>query len=347
LTSFRIMGDQTLELERLFETTAGIPIVTAGRVSSVGKDGKVDEITIETSQKDCRTNKTRKNVTTLYPHSHGNGWKGTRPVEIQKVLGTFPSPSGNLVATVVAADAKPGAGPESPGVFHVIISTRLETLQTISTEGKHGKVFVSGTFGGFSWSRDESKIAYIAEPNPPKRPNFFDEPPAEKNAKEDDDATGDEAAENKKKLKNEKKSAGPGEAFEWQEHWGEILTDAKSPACVVMDLKTRKIKVLDGGPENVSFAQVQFCPDSASLVAVGYPEKPRKLGATYYNTRPSSLYHIPITLDDDDDDSEKTPKKDQKDQKGEGGTAAAAPAPDKTAGSPDKMMTKKREVDCH
>jgi len=265
------------ELKALFKAVGCIPFVTEGTLHT-GTDGKVEEIRLSLSQKDCKTNTNRKFQ--QYIAKTTNGWRNVgKPTHLLKTAGIFPSPSGNLVATILNGDSK-GDIP----VCHIVITKDSEILTTISTEGKHAKMFTADTFGGFSWSADEKKIAYIADPTPPKLPNYFEEKPISKKGEEN---------------QKDEKSEDPGNAFQWKENWGEILYDAHSPKPFIVDIEKESVEMVASLPQDVSFGQVIWTPDGKSIICVGWPEKPRRLGITFYNSRKSSLYLLNPTTESD------------------------------------------------
>eukprot|EP00467_Chlorarachnion_reptans_P007269 CAMPEP_0114537610 /NCGR_PEP_ID=MMETSP0109-20121206/29673_1 /TAXON_ID=29199 /ORGANISM="Chlorarachnion reptans, Strain CCCM449" /LENGTH=865 /DNA_ID=CAMNT_0001721517 /DNA_START=146 /DNA_END=2743 /DNA_ORIENTATION=- len=268
-------------LEEAFVATGGHANITEASIQPLPSTPGMIVINVVTSQKDARANKTRKFQRSFAsPLSKASAsasaasaatapvWTSTPPVALGEAIGTSTSPSGTLTLTIHSAAKE---GDKDKHQYHFVVSDAMGSCATVGTKGVHGKVILSGNLGGLSWSRDESRVAYIAEPNAPKCTNFFDAASPEDGA---DDA----------------KKSTPGNAFEYKEHWGETMTDVLSPKPFVLDLKSQRVYAVKGAPKGISVGQVEWSPDNARFVCVGFCEEPRRLGLLYYNTRRSSLY---------------------------------------------------------
>ncbi len=284
-------------LETLFDAVAGCPRVSSGRLE-LDSDGSVAEVLVATSEKDARSNETRTFHQTFVRRGAAGELTAMRRVEPRKALASVPSPSGRLTATVYAASAKSGAGTDASAKpdFNIVVADETQVVRTISTKGCHGQVFLSGTFGGFAWSRDETRIAYIAEPLPKDRPHFFSS-----TAKRSDGGGQNKVDQDK------------GDAFEHQFHWGEIQTQAMSPRVYIADVGSGDVWEVVSLPQGRSYGQVTWSPDGCGVVVVGWDETPRRFGVTYYNTRKSALVYGLVGAEADEKDAS---GKDEKESSG-------------------------------
>lgn len=130
-------------------------------------------------------------------------------------------------------------------------------------------------FGGISWSRDLSKIAFIGEvPSPASYKNPWDLPSKPEEKKE---PTEEHWQEDK---------------YLYKEDFGELMTPKKNPAIFVYNLDENTIKRIYGINEDLHPQYPCFDEHSEGVVfsAVHLPLK--KLGLIYCLNRENMLYYI-------------------------------------------------------
>jgi len=231
-----------------------------------------------------------------------------------ETLATVHSPSRRLVATFRNAPAKDGAASKVPSYLIEVTdcdpnsATCGRVLQSVNTAGVHGRVFLTGNFGGFAWSRNESSLVYMAEPKADERKSASWFPSAEEEEKQRAAPGGNGAAPPK------------GTQFELQEDWGEQLVGVRNPRPWIMrwngeEPDSAKLYGVRGIPDNVSAGQVIFSGWNESQYRKGaasgsdaplfdeglyltiYPHEQenggRRLGMIYYNTRESKICYLP------------------------------------------------------
>ena len=150
------------------------------------------------------------------------------------------------------------------------LESKLLTTLNLSSYEKHGKVHAGMTFGSLKWSEDESKLLYVAELKPPKPVGFFDQVSCSE-------------------LENNQ--ANKGNKFDYEESWGELLTDVTHSIICVVDINKKSIDVIPGIPEHVSAAQPQWGPNN-TIVFQGIHERPFRLGLIYCTNRLSTIYQL-------------------------------------------------------
>ncbi|KAK3828851.1 MAG: Alpha/Beta hydrolase protein [Benniella sp.] len=128
-------------------------------------------------------------------------------------------------------------------------------LHLLETTSLHGEFHADPTFGTLQWSRDETKVVYIAE------------------RKRQEDGI---------------------EKYDYKPDWGETFTGKRDPALVVVHLDTLEIKVLDPLEGDMSPGQAIFSHDSKSLIFTGYHRDPQFFGIVYCQNRLTGLYQINI-----------------------------------------------------
>lgn len=152
---------------------------------------------------------------------------------------------------------------------------------------KMTKVYNDTVFGGFAWSADEKKIAFIAEvPEIASYKNPFEEtkkPDPEK--EESKDGSESKKEEAKEEYWQEDK-------FLYKNDFGEALTGKSLPAIFVFDLKANSLERLQGLTDDLYPQRPIFDEHSKGLLfsAVKLPIK--KLGLNFCLNRPTHLYYV-------------------------------------------------------
>ncbi|KAI8361548.1 Alpha/Beta hydrolase protein [Mortierella sp. GBAus27b] len=128
-------------------------------------------------------------------------------------------------------------------------------LHLLETTSIHGGFYADSTFGTLEWSRDETKVVYVAE---------------------------------------RKASEDAAEKYNYKPDWGEAFTGKRDPSLVVLNLDNLEFKVLDPLENNMSPGQAIFTHDSKSLIFTGYHRDPQFFGIVYCQNRLTGLYQIDI-----------------------------------------------------
>lgn len=182
-----------------------------------------------------------------------------------------PSPSGRKMAMLRTEKGKGEGGKDKQ---YLELWDRGSLVKSVCTAGAHDSLLADGWFSGFSWSADESCVAYVASPTPPKAADFWD-----------------------KEADPERR----GTKFYWREDWGEKYVGVVEPRIYVLFWDSGRIKPVQGIPDDVSAGQAALSPDGRSVVFTGWKHSPRKLGMIYCFQRPCTLYIGATPADSDDD----------------------------------------------
>ncbi|KAF9192562.1 hypothetical protein BGZ51_005359 [Haplosporangium sp. Z 767] len=156
------------------------------------------------------------------------------------------SPSGKLTVVLRAVS-------ENKKQRFVEIWSEGSILHLLETTAIHEDVYADSTFGTLEWSKDESKIVYVAE------------------RKKTEDAV---------------------EKYNYKPDWGETFTSKRDPALVVVDLTTFEVKILGPFEGEMSPGQAIFTHDSKSLIFTGYHRDPQTFGIVYCQNRLTGLYQV-------------------------------------------------------
>ncbi|KAF9585024.1 hypothetical protein BGW38_004231 [Lunasporangiospora selenospora] len=158
------------------------------------------------------------------------------------------SPSGELTAVLrtVAGEKKK---------HFVEIWSEGAIFQILDATSIHDDFYADSTFGTLEWSRDETKLVYVAE---------------------------------------RKKSEEAAEKFTYKPDWGEAFEGKRNPSLVVLDLNNSEFKVLDQFEGDMSPGQAIFSTDSKSLIFTGYYRNPQFFGIVYCQNRLSGLHQVNI-----------------------------------------------------
>ncbi|KAF9343905.1 hypothetical protein BGX26_005067, partial [Mortierella sp. AD094] len=137
--------------------------------------------------------------------------------------------------------------------LQLIIWSEGSILHLLETTAIHDDFYTDSTFGTLEWSRDETKIVYIAE---------------------------------------RKKSEDALEKYNYKPDWGETFTGKREPTLVVVNLENFEVKALVHFEGHMSPGQAIFSHDSNSLIFTGYNRDPQLYGIAYCQNRFTGLYQI-------------------------------------------------------
>eukprot|EP01116_Phalansterium_solitarium_P010847 TRINITY_DN2622_c0_g2_i1.p1 TRINITY_DN2622_c0_g2~~TRINITY_DN2622_c0_g2_i1.p1 ORF type:complete len:696 (-),score=67.14 TRINITY_DN2622_c0_g2_i1:27-2114(-) len=253
------------ELAQLYSDLVSVPSPQSAWL--LPSDAGLSRVIAKFSQADLKNDKGRTFVTDFVRASvdHAETFSASVPNELVDVHIYLPSPSGKHVA-VVRSKPNPNAKPGDSPTFFLEIWSGNRLKYNISTAGKHAHIYNDEWFGGLEWSLDESRLAYAAEPEPPKSASFWaDDKPADPQP-----------------LK--------GHQYDLIEDWGETYQNKAHSRLYVVDLASQSIVAAPGVPDNLSIGQVSWAPDSRTLAYVGWPIDGRRLGIKYCYNRRSAIY---------------------------------------------------------
>jgi len=173
--------------------------------------------------------------------------------------------------------------------FVLEISSEDKISQTInlSTFDKHGSIHADPYFGGFEWTADEEKLVYVAEKKKPKNVGFFDRVPEE------------EKKDNGDKKDSKKDSKTVGEKFNYEESWGEMLSEVTNTCLVVVNIKDETVRIVDGIPDDICPAQPQWLGNK-TLLFTGYNIQPFRLGLRVCECRESKVFCVAMNDDENE-----------------------------------------------
>lgn len=282
------MAEESARLGELYARVSGRTQALASGFLSVDSAGDAAVAQLVWSANDLVNSAT----SSFQVHHHVSGLSGAAP-KVHRglvpaswdVAYTSVSPSRKAVVTLKQDAGKAGEDPE--GVFSVFASGRLvSTFKAPKT--LHGGIYLGEREGGFAWSHDETRIAYVAEkvksPADKSAPFWENVNSPDKTKKKTDSSKSEE---------DDVATVLPGNKFLHEDDWGERYVGRKTGAVFVATLATGKIESITGIPENVTCADVTFTPGDKGLVFTGTEtDKPRRLGILYCYNRRSELYEV-------------------------------------------------------
>ncbi|XP_055998936.1 acylamino-acid-releasing enzyme-like isoform X2 [Ostrea edulis] len=181
------------------------------------------------------------------------------------------APSGKFNAIIRKFTPKKG-GEEKQFIEIWNHCKKIKQFDVLGKE-KHGKICTKdGQFGSLHWSKDETKLLYVAERKPPKMVSFFDTKAGEK-------TDGEPPVR--------------GHEHDFKQDWGEQLISKHNLALNVLDLESGDINTLDTIPSDLSVGQAIWTPKD-ELVFVGWKQEPYRLGLTYCPIRKSAIYLLDL-----------------------------------------------------
>ena len=198
--------------------------------------------------------------------------KGTFPITTNPYILETISPTGKFCAGILKGKNEETTKEEF--LLEIKSSSGIDSTFNLSAFDKHGAVNSDVVFGSLEWSLDENKIVYVAEKKKNKSVSFFEQGKCE-SKKEDCDKS-------------------EGEKYVFEESWGELLNEVINPVICVLDLKKKKLQILeDVTPEDISPAQPQFRGNDV-IVFEGIKKTPFRLGRIYCVNRESQMYSLII-----------------------------------------------------
>ncbi|KAG0336878.1 hypothetical protein BG004_007871 [Podila humilis] len=241
--------------QEIFKAFAAIPTYSAATILPNSTDNTLN-IQVSLSQRDLERNVRRKFTRSLVAsvnadHSISSLFNGPS-IDTGDAVAQQISPSGKMTAVLrsVAGDKKK---------HFVEIWSDGSILQLLETTAIHQDFYADSTFGTLEFSRDETKLVYVAE-----------------------------------RLKSEDAY----EKFVYTPDWGETFTGKRDPALVVLDLTTWEVKVLGRFKGNLSPGQAIFSHDSESIIFTGYHRDPQFFGIVFCQNRLTGLYSVNVDGND-------------------------------------------------
>ncbi|KAG0368078.1 Alpha/Beta hydrolase protein [Gamsiella multidivaricata] len=236
--------------QEIFKALASIPSYTDATVLPNSTENTLN-IQVSLSQRDLERNVRRKFTRTVVAsiQEKSKPLILTGPsIDTGDAIAQAVSPSGNLTVVLrsVAGEKKK---------HFVEIWSEGSILHLLETTSSHDDFYADSTFGTLEWSRDETKIVYVAE---------------------------------------RKKSEDAVEKYNYRPDWGETFTGKREPTLVVVNLDNFEVKALDRFEGDMSPGQAIFSHDSNSLIFTGYHRDPQFFGIVYCQNRLTGLYQVNI-----------------------------------------------------
>ncbi|KAF9371778.1 hypothetical protein CPB97_001722 [Podila verticillata] len=234
----------------IFKSLAAIPTYTDATILPGSTDNTLN-IQVSLSQRDLERNVRRKFTRTIMASFAD---KST-----PQVLTGYSVDTGDTVAQAISLSGKltvvlRSVSGEKKKHF-VEIWSEGSILHILETTAIHDDFYADTTFGTLEWSRDETKIVYVAE---------------------------------------RKKSEDVLEKYNYKPDWGETFTGKHDPSLVIVNIDTFDVKVLDRLKDDMSPGQAIFSHDSKSVIFTGYHRDPQSFGIMYCQNRLTGLYQINV-----------------------------------------------------
>ncbi|KAH7051860.1 Alpha/Beta hydrolase protein [Linnemannia elongata] len=236
--------------QEIFKALSAIPSYSGATILPNSTDSTLN-IQVSYSQRDLERNVRRKFTRTVVASVAEKSIPlilNGPSVDTGDAIAQLTSPSGALSVTLrsVAGEKKK---------HFVEIWADGSILHLLETTALHDDFYADSTFGTLEWSKDESKIVYVAE------------------RKKTEDAV---------------------EKYNYKPDWGETFTGKREPALVVVNLDNFEVKVLDRLDGDTSPGQAIFSHDSKSLIFTGYLRNPQFFGIVYCQNRLTGLYQVNV-----------------------------------------------------
>ncbi|KFH62920.1 hypothetical protein MVEG_11444 [Podila verticillata NRRL 6337] len=243
----------------IFKTLATIPTYTDATILPDSTDNTLN-IQVSLSQRDLERNVRRK-FTRMIVASFADK-------SIPQVFTGYSVDTGDTIARAISPSGKStvvlrSVSGEKKKHF-IEIWSEGSILHILETTAIHDDFYADATFGTLEWSRDETKIVYVAE------------------RKKTEDVL--EVSENWQGT----------DKYNYRPDWGETFTGKYDPSLVIMNINTFDVKVLDRLKDNMSPGQAIFSHDSKSVIFTGYHRNPQSFGIMYCQNRLTGLYQINV-----------------------------------------------------
>ena len=284
----------TATIASCYKQFAELPTITSGRLipHNISRyDHDHDKSTtppsnaifadIITSQQDLTNTSTIKSTqtyslqsTTHHPH--------TFPSEIpSRYKLTSISPTGRRRAIVTSSTNKEN---NTTTLTTIEIFHNDKRIYVHNASSKHGDIHTSGPFAGMSWSKDETSIVYVAEKKTATKNALY---PKTTTATTTTTTTNDQDT-----LGND---------YEYQEHFGELCENYRTPEIYVLTVDTGDILFIDSFSKSQFPGRPVWLPSSTSeperksiVVTVWESFHGRRLGMIFYSSRKSFICKIEI-----------------------------------------------------
>lgn len=248
-----------------------IPDISSAAILNCSNDGKQYTIATKWSQKNYTINKSDSfSVVYNYDCSEKKLTRLSPPLEANKVLVEAVSPSLKLRA-VIKKHVEEKSTKEQYILELWSLTRRLKTINLSSLE-KHGQVHSDALFGALCWSQDETKLVYVAEKKKAKATGYFDSASSTPSS----NSTSDKPV--------------PGDKFNYEESWGEQLTDVVNTVLCVYSLSDDSVHVFEGLDDDLCPLQPSFGASSNTLLFSALKKSPFRLGAIYCENRQCGIY---------------------------------------------------------
>ncbi|KAF8938071.1 Alpha/Beta hydrolase protein [Dissophora ornata] len=236
--------------QEVFKALAAIPTYSDATILPSSTDNTLN-IQVSLSQRDLERNVRRKFTRTVVA--------SVQDKSVPLILSGLSVDTGDAVAQAVSPSGKltvilRSVAGEKKKSF-VEIWSEGAILHLLETTAIHDDFYADSTFGALEWSRDETKIVYVAE---------------------------------------RKKSEDAVEKFNYKPDWGETFTGKREPSLVIINLDDFEVKVLDRFQDDMSPGQAIFSHDSKSLIFTGYHRNPQFFGIVFCQNRLTGLYQVNI-----------------------------------------------------
>jgi acylaminoacyl-peptidase len=207
-------------------------------------------------------------------------------VELARNAGTDASPSGlKTIIQRTSSDEKQTVEIQTKTAFGSFI---------LDVSNLHGNFVTDSWFGGYSWSKDERFVIYVAQKMKPKQAptTAFNQQETARRSTTDHTCTTDDAVAAATAAGCEEPTG-----FEYKEDWGERYVDVTELVLVVVDTHRQSaIVVPDIDMNTWTVGQPVFIPsDKYRIVYTAWCTKPRRLGMIYCYHRPCSLFTADLT----------------------------------------------------
>lgn len=245
---------------KTYKKLAKIPAIASGQILN---NGVINSIW---SQRNLEKGKTAKFLRAIVLNENLQKINETIPIDVSTELLSKISPSEKLRAVLREN--------ENNQMLEIWKRENLIRAVDLNTLDVHGNVYTDVEFTTFEWSKDETKLLYVAEKKQIKSEPFY-----KRKSDKPNNGAGDEP-----KPK--------GEEYLYRQDWGEQLVGKIQSILCEYDIENDKVTILKGLPENICVAKAKYSQDLKYIIGVAYKTEPRKLGLIYCTNRNSTLFQL-------------------------------------------------------